>query len=1648
MAQTELNRVYVQAVDATGASLNVLSLGTKSLTSKVLIGGVGTSNIVTVEQAGITMAGPTTFPSGLSTVLLTATGNTTLANTSMANLGVTGNASISNASINTLTVVGRSILQNVSTTNLGVTGNASMTTVAINTLSVVGQSTLFNVSSSALTVANNMNVGGNVSINGTGSVGTLTATTMVATNASINGPVNVAGATSVQALTVAGAANFYNDVRVEGSKSLTVTGNTAVTGTLGVTGQTNLGVTWTGALSVAGTMGVTGTTTLAATGTGALTVVGATQLNTTGSASTTIGSGTSATSVGGTLGVTGQTTLQNASLTGALAVIGNCSMNALTATGATTINTTGSASTTIGSSTSATTIGGSMGVTGQTTLQNASVTGNLSVTGNCSMNNVTVTALTSGSVTTSNVSTSSLNATYSYIGTNSAFNYGPTFVNNSINVAVAISENELSVTLSNQSATRYSNTPIPPDLLYIGAKFLVTITARGPAGSFMFLFNQQTHSETFYLTSVMTTYTKVLTITSVTSNTTIFFYGNGTITWSTITIEPYNTLSVNGRMDVSGSLTVSGSATVASLKTSGYTSNLFNYAPTFTKTLVGGTLAITNGVSEFTLSGASGSVVSTVPVIFRANTKYTVILSAFGDAGTSINVINAAAGFTFSLTTMSTAYTKILTMSTGMTSMSLLINGSSTKKVTWSDLTIEPYYDMTIGSNTLSIAGDINVSSGVPFTGWATNRMITSSTAITMDYVASVAYGNETWVMNGFLGTVLTSKNEGATWNSQVFGSTANLFRGCAFGNSIFVLNISETPGKNWTSPDGLIWTLSNGTMPAVAGINWTTFGNGIFVGVSASNTLFRSVNGIDWTSFTLAGQWYGVIYGNGIFVACGNGKIAKSNAAGDSWTAIASPPTGEWRSIAYGNGIYMVSSWETGGGYIATSTDATTWTRVYTFGYPMTGLIYHDNAWFVGNYVSYNNGVTWTDTGAVGIACMASGNGKILGGYQNNQVFLMKRTARTDGTTITSNAITIGGEGTSLNIVSNNLNVTTGAPTVLFTSYTSSSTSISTRYGAYGNGIFVVAEDTNGTSRVLTTTTGLTATFYTPPSTTTLRGLAYGLITGIGTFILSSYDLPSKLWLSTDGQTWTGPTATTLNSIHTIAYGNGVFIVGCLTETSAVNVGVTINGKTFALTRTVLNPTGILKMAFGAMSTGDNVFLGLNTNFLCRSIDNGSSWNTITIPNGQWTYCEFGNDVFIAVGNEAVSNITVSRDGGQTWSPTITFGLKLSNPVYIDNTWCIGSTTGYTLISKDNALTWENRYTGFSTRLFLYGNDKLLSFTQSALTLVNAKSRRSDGTNMTADTITIGREGSTTVISSNAYFGAKVGIGTTDPAYPLHVPGFFFGATPLDNTSRKGVYFNGRFAGNTLAVFSEASGAGNNYISIVAGGCIMTGQDFIGYSDRRIKENIIDVQDESALVAFRQLKPKTYTYKDKVKRGTEPVYGFIAQEVKEVINHASTTIKETVPSIYEFANLSTDIITFTTFNTSDLLCDPSGVLFKKIKFITHEEKEEYANILEVLDEHTLRVDKDLTNWGGLLDVSGNIVLNATGQPIICNQIFVYGQEVNDFHTLNKDAIWTVATAALQEVDRQLQAEKEKTARLETVLEALMARVLALEQKA
>ena len=154
-------------------------------------------------------------------------------------------------------------------------------------------------------------------------------------------------------------------------------------------------------------------------------------------------------------------------------------------------------------------------------------------------------------------------------------------------------------------------------------------------------------------------------------------------------------------------------------------------------------------------------------------------------------------------------------------------------------------------------------------------------------------------------------------------------------------------------------------------------------------------------------------------------------------------------------------------------------------------------------------------------------------------------------------------------------------------------------------------------------------------------------------------------------------------------------------------------------------------------------------------------------------------------------------------------------------------------------------------------------------------------------------------------------------------------------------------------------------------------------------------------------------------------------------------------------------MITFSNFNTSNLTSNASTLKVVGIDGGSHE-----VNIVDVIDEHTIKVNVDLTEWLGSVDENGNVITETiistltpeeyeeleerdgyvlgesntytkTTTTNVGNNILVKGEVKDDFKILNKDYLWTIATSALQEVDRQLQAEKNKVASLEARISAL-----------
>ena len=140
--------------------------------------------------------------------------------------------------------------------------------------------------------------------------------------------------------------------------------------------------------------------------------------------------------------------------------------------------------------------------------------------------------------------------------------------------------------------------------------------------------------------------------------------------------------------------------------------------------------------------------------------------------------------------------------------------------------------------------------------------------------------------------------------------------------------------------------------------------------------------------------------------------------------------------------------------------------------------------------------------------------------------------------------------------------------------------------------------------------------------------------------------------------------------------------------------------------------------------------------------------------------------------------------------------------------------------------------------------------------------------------------------------------------------------------------------------------------------------------SDRRVKENIIDSNTSDNLQHILDLRVRYYDYTqeflDHTNRHDECNYGFIAQEVKEVIPNA------------------VDII--------------SNTLYKNIEI-------ENPQLNEI----------------------GEPILDEENNPIITKTIErIPVREISDFHFLKKELIFTEAIGAIQELNKLLESEKQQ----------------------
>jgi hypothetical protein len=256
--------------------------------------------------------------------------------------------------------------------------------------------------------------------------------------------------------------------------------------------------------------------------------------------------------------------------------------------------------------------------------------------------------------------------------------------------------------------------------------------------------------------------------------------------------------------------------------------------------------------------------------------------------------------------------------------------------------------------------------------------------------------------------------------------------------------------------------------------------------------------------------------------------------------------------------------------------------------------------------------------------------------------------------------------------------------------------------------------------------------------------------------------------------------------------------------------------------------------------------------------------------------------------------------------------------------------------------------------------------------------------------------------INTSTFFGIE-----SYPAYALDVP------------------YNGTVSSGTFGLryfnYDTNIQASNTYLSNVSariGGSLWCGSWIASSSDIRIKEDIQDINDDSALQMILAIEPKTYKNIDKVAKGDKKVYGFIAQQIKEVLRDAIGIEPSYIPNIMLLADYDNEVITLPT--------QPTKVIIKindKIKCYDKDNQGINVEVTEIIDEITFRIKHDE---------------HRTDFKYIDNKIFVSGTEVDDFHTISKEYIFTLNVCATQELHRRIISQEARIKELETKIEQIL----------
>jgi hypothetical protein len=279
----------------------------------------------------------------------------------------------------------------------------------------------------------------------------------------------------------------------------------------------------------------------------------------------------------------------------------------------------------------------------------------------------------------------------------------------------------------------------------------------------------------------------------------------------------------------------------------------------------------------------------------------------------------------------------------------------------------------------------------------------------------------------------------------------------------------------------------------------------------------------------------------------------------------------------------------------------------------------------------------------------------------------------------------------------------------------------------AFGNGIYVAIGYNGSTSKVSTSSDGINWTERTVGTSVQLHSICYGngLFVAVGGYT-------NGLITSSDGITWTSRTVPNYgnNGIAKVIFGNGVFVAlpGINATTNPYQNKILFSSDGITWTEQSLGVNYLTDIAFG-----NGIFIAVGGNWATTpnslaTSSNGSTWSLQTVPTNSNTLNNiiYGNGIFVGFTRftKTDNNLFTSVDGVNWTLSNLPYIMPSIGTIsYGKGLYLINVAAG-TLVST-NLTTWTSpnfNTSGFTILSCIYNQGRFLAITNENIPSTNKK--------------------------------------------------------------------------------------------------------------------------------------------------------------------------------------------------------------------------------------------------------------------------------------------------------------------------------------